>query len=111
MCAIYFFSGFQNKKHREYLKLPTNPECLQPLTLGNFLNWYKEEHDQEIYSKTQRVVELKSGTNKIIFPYGPLADSQVKFTVVSEDGEYTGSAAINVAKENTLLRFFFRMLS
>lgn len=59
----------------------------------------------------QRAVELKPGTNKIILPYGPLADSQVKFTVVSEDGEYTGSAAINVAKENTLLRFFFRMLS
>lgn len=56
--AIDFFSGLQNKKYRNYLKLPINPERLQPLTLGNFLNWYEKEHDQEIYSKMQRVVEL-----------------------------------------------------
>lgn len=56
--AISFFSGVNNRKHREQLKLTINHGVIEALTIANFLNWLQEKYKQDFYAKQQKIVEL-----------------------------------------------------
>src|SRR5438445_3195743 len=55
---FYFFSVIHNEKIRKELNLPITPQTAIPLTIFDFLGWFKAKHGNDLYRKQQRVIEL-----------------------------------------------------